>query len=69
MINFRYLDSAYIELSSDISFVPKLGSLEGKRQSQRQSREKIAIPIYDVYRYILNILPPRTNSDEAKEAC
>ena len=30
MMNFRYLDSAYIELLSDISFVPKLGSLEGK---------------------------------------
>ena len=30
IINFRYLDSAYIELSSDTSFIPKLSSLEGK---------------------------------------
>ena len=51
MINFRYLDSAYIELSSDASFTPKLSSLEGKTWSQRQHREKRAVPIYEVYRY------------------
>ena len=52
MINFRYLDSAYIELSSDINFIPKLSSLEVKTQSQRQHRQKTAVPIYEVYRYL-----------------
>ena len=47
-MNFRYLDSAYIELSSDTRFMPKLHSLEGKTQSQRQHREKSAVPIYEV---------------------
>ena len=48
IMNFRYLDSAYIELSSDTGFMPKLHSLEGKTQSQRQHREKSAVPIYEV---------------------
>ena len=54
MINFIYLDSAYIELSSDTSFIPKLSSLESKTQSQRQRRQKNAGPIYEVYRYLIS---------------
>ena len=52
LINFRYSNSAKADLSSDTSFMLKYSSWKVKKYSQRQSQEKIAIPIYEVYRYL-----------------